>query len=92
MKTTAQVPAIALLASSATTNNLKVAEQGQTILLKLCDRLPASVLADMVAQIIATDIEGESESASDFLCQVGMHRFGTTKWQMEIRNARESVR
>ena len=83
---------IALLASSATTNNLKVAEQAQNILLKLCACLPASVLADMVAQIIATDIDGESEDAADFLCQVGMHRFGTTKWQMEIREARESVR
>jgi len=83
---------IALLASSATANNLKVAEQGQTILLKLCERLPASVLADMVAQIIATDIEGESESTSDFLYQVGKHRFGTAKWEIAIRNARESVR
>jgi hypothetical protein len=82
----------ALLAASASANNLTAAEQAQTILIKLCACLPASVLADMVAQIIDTDIDGESEDAADFLYQVGKHRFGTTKWQLEIRDARESVR
>lgn len=58
-----------------------------TILLQLCERLPITVLADMVAHTIATDEEGESESTSDFLYQVGKQRFGED-WQTHIESAK----
>ena len=57
------------------------------ILLQLCERLPASTLADMVAHTIATDEEGESESTSDFLYDVGKIRFGDD-WQFHVEAAK----
>lgn len=59
----------------------------QFILYQLCERLPITVLADMVAHTIATDEEGESEPTSDFLYQVGKHRFGED-WQTQIEAAK----
>lgn len=74
---------------------LDIANRNQTtaiglswdILLQLCERLPASTLADMVAHTIATDEEGESESTSDFLYEVGKLRFGDD-WQTAIESAK----
>jgi hypothetical protein len=43
----------------------------------------ASQAVHMVAHTIATDEEGESESTSDFLYQVGKQRFGED-WQTAI--------
>lgn len=63
------------------------AHHAKRILLQLCERLPASTLADMVAHTIATDEEGESESTSDFLYQVGKQRFGED-WQTHIESAK----
>jgi hypothetical protein len=57
------------------------------ILIQLCERLPASTLADMIAHTIATDEEGESEPTSDFLYNVGKHRFGDD-WQTHIESAK----
>jgi hypothetical protein len=42
----------------------------------------------MVAHIIGSDEEGESEATSDFLYAVGKHRFGTTDWLLAIEKAR----
>lgn len=76
-----------ILLEIATTNETTVIGLSLDILLQLCERLPASTLADMVAHTIATDEEGESESTSDFLYQVGRHRFGDD-WQTNIEAAK----
>lgn len=76
-----------LLRNNAERQNTSAAILAQTILLQLCERLPASTLADMVAHTIATDEEGESESTSDFLYNVGKHRFGDD-WQTNIEAAK----
>lgn len=62
-------------------------EHAESTLLQLCQCLPARVLADMVAYTIAADEEGESESTSDFLYEVGKLRFGDD-WQANIENAK----
>lgn len=77
----------ALLQASAERNQTTAEDHAQSMLLQLCERLPASTLADMVAHAIATDEEGESESTSDFLYQVGKQRFGED-WQTAIESAK----
>ena len=80
-------PTIALLEKHAENNQTSIVELNLDILIQLCERLPASTLADMVAHTIATDEEGESESTSDFLYNVGKHRFGDD-WQTNIEAAK----
>lgn len=77
-----------ILLNIANRNQTTVIGLGLDILLQLCERLPASTLADMVAHTIATDEEGESESTSDFLYQVGKQRFGDD-WQTNIEAAKD---
>jgi hypothetical protein len=76
-----------ILLASASNNQTTAIGLSWTILLQLCERLPASTLADMIAHTIATDEEGESESTSDFLYNVGKHRFGEN-WQTHIESAK----
>ena len=80
-------PTIALLEKHAENNQTSIVELSLDILLQLCQRLPARVLADMVAYTIAADEEGESESTSDFLYEVGKHRFGDD-WQAALESAK----
>jgi hypothetical protein len=80
-------PTIALLEKHAENNQTSIVELSLDILLQLCERLPASTLADMIAHTIATDEEGESEPTSDFLYDVGKERFGED-WQTHIESAK----
>lgn len=80
-------PTIALLEKHAENNQTSIVELSLDILIQLCEHLPASTLADMIAHTIATDEEGESESTSDFLYQVGKQRFGEN-WQTALEAAK----
>jgi hypothetical protein len=80
-------PTIALLEKHAENNQTSIVELSLDILIQLCERLPASTLADMIAHTIATDEEGESESTSDFFYDVGKERFGDD-WQTHIESAK----
>lgn len=54
----------------------------------ICQRLPASTLADMVAHIIGSDENGESEATSDFLYAAGKLRFSNPDWLRAIERAK----
>lgn len=79
--------ALELIHTHAARHHTSPGNLAQNMLTMLCERLPITVLADMVAHIIATDEEGESESTSDFLYQVGKQRFGDD-WQTHIESAK----
>lgn len=54
----------------------------------ICQRLPASLLADIIAHIIGTDQDGDSEPVSDYIYRTSKHRFGAPAWTAALDAAK----
>lgn len=78
----------ALLYISAAHNKIAPEQHAHNILLLLLERLPITTMSDIVAHMIATDEDGDSEAASDLVHAVGKERWGTDEWEAAMQLAR----